>query len=107
MDIDDVPVTGADAEATLREAIRRAPGASLPRFALASLLEARGERGEAQKLVEDAWRANARQPAAPELAARLASQAGDPSAARRWLERTLRVAPHWKSARARLEALAP
>jgi len=96
-----------EAEGTLREAIRRAPGASLPRFALASLLEARGERGEARSLVEDAWRANARQPAAPELAARLAAQDGDRTATRLWLERTLRVAPQWKSARARLEALTP
>ena len=94
-------------EATLRKAVERAPGASLPRFALASLLSARGQREEAMLLLEDAWRANPTQPAAPELAARIAARADDDAATRVWLERTLEAAPHWRSARARFEALPP
>ena len=97
----------AQTEATVREAVARAPGASLPRFALASLLNARGQQREAMLLLEDAWQANPTQPAAPELAARIASREGEDAATRAWLERTLEAAPHWPSARARLEALQP
>ena len=101
---------GGDRSARMAEHFAKADtdqSGGLSQAELAAMHEARGERGEARKLVEDAWRANARHPAAPELAARLASQDGDRAATRRWLERTLRVAPHWKSARARLEALTP
>ena len=83
----------------------RAPRASLPRYALASLLSARDQQREAMLLLEDAWQANPTQPAAPELAARIAARRNDDETARFWLERTLEAAPHWRSAEARLEAL--
>ena len=92
-------------EATLREAVARAPRASLPRYALASLLSARGQQREAMLLLEDAWQANPTQPAAPELAARIAARLDDDETTRFWLERTREAAPHWRSAEARLEAL--
>jgi len=96
-----------DREAVLREAVRRAPGASLPRFALASLLHARGASGAAMEQLEAAWRANPAQPAAASLAGRIAEDAGDHEAARRWYDRTLEAAPTWQPIRARRRALAP
>ncbi|MEE2665989.1 MAG: hypothetical protein VX681_17890 [Myxococcota bacterium] len=94
-------------EAVLREATARTPRASFPRFALASLLHARGADDEALRELEIAWRANPRQPAAPALAGRLAEDAGDDRAARSWYRRTIEAAPAWKAIAVRLEALEP
>jgi hypothetical protein len=94
-------------EEILREATIRAPQASLPRFALASLLHARDADDEALGELELGWRSNPHQPAAPAFAGRLAENAGDREAARRWYGRALAAAPTWKSIAARLKALEP
>jgi tetratricopeptide (TPR) repeat protein len=94
-------------EAILRRARDRAPQASILRFALASLLHARGADAEARRELEAAWEANPLQPAAPFLAAELAEARGADEAARRWYERALEAAPGWVTARRRLRSLQP
>jgi len=95
----------SEREAVLREATARTPHASFPRFALASLLHARGADAEALRELEIAWSANPLQPAAPSLAGRLTEEAGDDRAAIRWYRRTLEAAPTWMAIAARLEAI--
>jgi hypothetical protein len=74
-------------EALLGRALERAPHSSSLRFALASLLAARGETSQAWAQLERAWEANPRQPAAPQLAGELATADGDVEAARVWFQR--------------------
>jgi tetratricopeptide (TPR) repeat protein len=78
-------------EALLGRALERAPDSSFLRFALASLLAARGETSLARAQLERAWTANPRQPAAPQLAGELATAAGDAEAARIWFQRAERA----------------
>jgi hypothetical protein len=78
-------------EALLGRALERAPHASSLRFALASLLAARGETSQARAQLERAWEANPRQPAAPQLAGELATGDGDVEAARVWFQRAERA----------------
>jgi hypothetical protein len=92
-------------EAVLRQARDRAPRAAIPRFALASLLLARGAEAAARRELETAWEVNPLQPAAPFLAAELARARGADEAARRWYERTLDAAPGWQAARRHLQSL--
>jgi len=94
-------------EQELRVAIERAPHSSIARFALASQLYAGGQVEAARTLLAAAWRANPRQPAAPELAGRLAEAAEDREAALLWYERTLEAAPIWTAVARRAEALEP
>ena len=92
-------------EAVLRRASDRAPRSSILRFALGSLLHARGADADARRELESAWAANPRQAAAPLLAAELAAASGDHAAARRWYQRTLEAAPGWAAVRRRLRSL--
>lgn len=94
-------------EAVLRRARDRAPQASILRFALASLLHARGADAEARRELEAGWEANPLQPAAPFLAAQIAEARGADEAARRWYERAVEAAPAWATARRRLQSLQP
>ena len=94
-------------EQELRVAIERAPHSSIARFALASQLYAGGQVEAARALLAVAWRANPLQPAAPELAGRLAEEAEDREAALLWYQRTLEAAPIWTAVARRAEALEP
>jgi hypothetical protein len=92
-------------ESAVRRARDRAPRSSIPRFALAALLNARGAEGEALFELEAAWAANPLQPAAPQLAAELARARGAHTEARVWYERALEAAPGWAEVRRRLQSL--
>jgi len=99
--------TDPELERELQLAIERAPHSSIVRFALASQLRADGQIETARALLAEAWHANPLQPAAPELAGRLAEAAQDREAALLWYERTLAVAPIWTAVRLRAQALEP
>ncbi len=92
-------------QSVVRQARDRAPRSSILRFALASLLHARGADAEARRELEAAWAANPLQPAAPRLAAELAEARGADEDARLWYQRALEAAPGWAEARRRLQAL--